>query len=222
VVLHYTATTLERTLEIFMDPERKASAHLVIDRNGDVYEVVPCLESPALKAWHAGVSRLLVVSPEASTEVSTPTKPPDLIEGFNDRSIGIELVNVNGNVWPYTDAQYTALIECLTLLQARYKTIQFPSSVVGHEEIAGFRGKADPGRLFDWERLGRAVFPGQSVVRREPRCSEALALRLGDMYEKLGVKMDPSTGAFDGPRVASPEVFEALSSVMEAALSDQG
>jgi N-acetylmuramoyl-L-alanine amidase len=222
VVLHYTATTLDRTLKIFMDPERKASAHLVIDRNGDVYEVVPCLESPALRAWHAGVSRLLVIPPDASTEVSTPTKPTDLIEGFNDRAIGIELVNVNGNVWPYTDAQYTALIACLELLQARYKALQRPSSVVGHEDVAGFRGKADPGRLFDWERLGRAVFPGYPVVRGKPRCSEALSRKLGVLYEKLGVKMDPSTGAFVGPGVASPEVFEALSSVMEAALADTG
>ncbi len=211
VVLHYTATSLKRTLDIFMDPARKASAHLVIDRNGDVYEVVPCLESSALRAWHAGVSRLRV-SPSPSSS--------SLIDGFNDRAIGIELVNFNGNVWPYTDAQYTSLFSCLALLKVRYPDLVHLSSVVGHEDIAGFRGKSDPGRQFDWARLEKAVYPGQRSLNREFCCSAALAERLTVLYEKLGIQLDTSTGCFVGPGVDAPEISEAVSSVLEAALTE--
>jgi N-acetyl-anhydromuramyl-L-alanine amidase AmpD len=224
IVLHYTATSLPQTLKIFADPERKVSAHLVIDRNGDVYEVVRCITGPALRAWHAGVSRMTFGS---STRAQGGT-----LEGFNDFSIGIELVNVNGNVFPYTDPQYHTLISVLRDLRARYPQIDTFDRIVGHEEIAGFRGKCDPGVLFDWKRLQEGVFPtngaskekpvsehphSEHVFQKRPLCTDALARTLARLYGELGVGVDPLTGEFIGVE-GNRTALEAVSSLLEAAL----
>lgn len=218
IVIHYTATSLARTLEIFADSERKVSAHLVIDRKGEVYEVVRCISGPALRAWHAGISRL---APRGEY-------PKAALEGFNDFSIGIELVNVNGNVFPYTEAQYQALIAVLQELRIKYPGIQSGAQVVGHEEIAGFRGKCDPGRLFDWERVLREVFPNPNSSKssdvvectsgRSPVCTEVLASSLSRIYTELGVTVDPVSGDFVGVD-EHRGALEAVSSLLEAAVA---
>jgi len=138
VVLHFTATPIERTLAIFTDPSKEVSAHFVIDRRGGVYELVPCLGGSTKRAWHAGKSRMEVATHSDSR----------IVEAFNDRSIGIELENVNGNLFPYTEAQYAALFSLLERLKALYPALARPAAIVGHEQIAGFRGKSDPGSCF--------------------------------------------------------------------------
>ena len=76
-------------------------------------------------------------------------------KGFNDFSIGIELVNYNGNVFPYTDQQYEALAQVILHLKSKYSSLKQAKRIVGHEHISGFRGKADHGHLFDWKRFLR-------------------------------------------------------------------
>jgi N-acetyl-anhydromuramyl-L-alanine amidase AmpD len=39
VVIHYTACSLERTVEIFSDREKKVCAHFVLAENGDLYDL---------------------------------------------------------------------------------------------------------------------------------------------------------------------------------------
>ena len=46
---------------------------------------------PCHRGWHAGASEW------------------EGVQGLNDCSIGIELVNYNGNVFPFTEAQYRSL-----------------------------------------------------------------------------------------------------------------
>ena len=136
LVLHYTAMGIEKTLECFQNPSSKVSSHLVIDREGQLFEVVPCLEGSCFKAYHAGHSSF--------TDENTTWKQ------LNDYSIGIELVNWNGNFFPYTEKQYQALYEILKLLKSLYPALNQPDRVMGHEHIAGTRGKIDPGHCFDW------------------------------------------------------------------------
>ena len=213
VVLHYTAGNLARTLEIFMDKKREVSAHLVIDLDGTVYELVPCLSGQALRAWHAGKSRLEVSSEGVSR----------LVEGFNDCSIGIELVNVNGNVYPYTEAQYSALVSVMERLKSLYPRLQHPEAVVGHEQIAGFRGKCDPGRCFEWDRFFSLCYPNQGAPRREPVCSREVAEGLRIMAESAGIIRDQSTGVISCPPGLGDTFFNGLSQLCEAALSkDRG
>src|SRR5690348_11755318 len=137
LVLHYTAGDLRRTLELFSDPAREVSSHFVIDLDGAIYEPVACSDGTVYRAWHAGQSYWF--------------DGEQTWEGFNGFSIGIELVNLNGNLLPYPQAQYEALFELVARLRSIYPGLNNPERVLGHEHIAGWRGKADPGGFFDWK-----------------------------------------------------------------------
>lgn len=160
LVIHYTAVDLKDTLDIFMNPESCASSHLVIDTDGEIYELVDCLNGQAYRGWHAGVSEW------------------EGVQGLNDCSVGIELVNYNGNVFPFTDEQYQSLQQVMAKLKEHYPALRDPERVLGHEHIAGFRGKADPGVLFDWCRFYRENYPGQQAPRRPAVCPKALQASL--------------------------------------------
>jgi N-acetylmuramoyl-L-alanine amidase len=208
VVLHYTAATFERTMELFTSAASEVSAHIVIDQDGVVYELVECLSGVAKRAWHAGRSRLELATGGGRR----------MIEGFNDHSIGIELVNLNGNAFSYTEAQYTSLFALLDSLKGRYPALQTPEAIVGHEQIAGFRGKSDPGRRFEWDRLFAVCYPGQGAPRREPACGELLADRVQALVQGIGVTQGPG-GVVSIPDNLPPRFFSLLSSLLEAALS---
>lgn len=139
VVLHYTACDLEKTFEIFLRREGKVTSHFVVDTDGTCYDLGNFLEGPIRRAAHAGRSKLEVEGKQYSE--------------FNGFSIGIEIVNFNGNLFPFTDAQYECLQELLIKLQQRFPVLRNPNRIIGHEHIAHWRGKCDPGIQFDWERL---------------------------------------------------------------------
>jgi len=72
LVMHYTATPdLEVAIRSLINPKRKASAHLVIGRDGSITQLVPFDRV----AWHAGASSW------------------DGLKGLNRYSLGIELEN---------------------------------------------------------------------------------------------------------------------------------
>jgi AmpD protein len=109
----------------------QVSAHLLIDRRGELAQFVPFPE----RAWHAGRSAF-GGRPEC-----------------NDYSIGIELEGTDQI--PYTDPQYASLIPVLRCLMRAWPGIQ-PGRIVGHCDIAPGR-KTDPGPAFDWSRLRTAL-----------------------------------------------------------------
>ncbi|WP_201772462.1 N-acetylmuramoyl-L-alanine amidase [Endozoicomonas elysicola] len=156
LVIHYTAVDLQDTLDIFMNPESCVSSHLVIDTDGAIYELVDCLSGQACRGWHAGVSHW------------------EGVQGLNDCSIGIELVNYNGNVFPFTDAQYQSLHQVVARFKEHYPNLRDPQRVIGHEHISGFRGKADPGVLFDWPRFYRENYPELTAPLRQAVCPAVL------------------------------------------------
>lgn len=210
VVIHYTAATLARTLEIFTDPAREVSSHLVIDRDGSVYEVVQCLSGEPLTAWHAGVSKGVLPGNSGEGVVR---------EKFNQFSIGIELVNLNGNVFGYTNAQYDALRDVCGNFIGRFPVLSDPQRFLGHEEIAGFRGKCDPGRLFEWHRFLSSLFPGTGKdFSREVICDQRTSETLGRIYAALGVEVDGATGGFTGIEKVPLGLLEGVSSTLEAAV----
>lgn len=107
----------------------KVSSHFFITRLGDVVQFV---ETDA-KAWHAGESNLNGV--------------PDV----NRFSIGIEL---EGDMTtPYSEEQYKILVELIKWIFKVHPATTI-DRIVGHDHISPGR-KADPGPLFDWERLRR-------------------------------------------------------------------
>lgn len=156
LLMHYTAsTTLAAATSWFLNPAAQASAHVVIDRDGHMVQMVPF----NLRAWHAGKSQW-----------------GELI-GLNDFSIGIELVNAgklsqghdgnwysySGQLIPpdqvgiathpdetaacgwqrYTNAQLEQAASLGVLLRDQYGL----QDVLSHEQVSRGR-KVDTGPLF--------------------------------------------------------------------------
>ena len=154
IVLHYTAGTSAESSSIFLTrPDVSASAHLVIGRKGEVFQLVPF----HIEAWHAGKSRYAGRG------------------GLNRYSIGIELDNLGklrfsgdlfvaecGRVvspdevytdcsgdhptyWHrYTERQIRVLQEICSLLEETYPI----RDVVGHSVITP--RKIDPGPALEF------------------------------------------------------------------------
>lgn len=146
LILHYTALSLKGSLKIFLSKTgSKVSTHLLIDEKGRLYELVKCWKGTPQKAFHGGQSRWKDFNEK-------------IWKNFNDFSIGIELVNPNGNLFPYREEQYETLFKTVKHLQNIYPNLKKPYRILGHEHIAGFRGKVDPGRFFDWKRLYKNIY----------------------------------------------------------------
>lgn len=137
VVLHYTdLPTAADSIDILCDPERKVSAHYLIDYDGTVYHMV----ADEKRAWHAGVSTW------------------QGIDNVNDYSVGIEIQNKGASVTPaepYTSYQMDTLVKLLKHLTHLY-CIK-PSNIIGHSDVAPDR-KIDPGEHFDWQWLKEKGF----------------------------------------------------------------
>ena len=120
------------TLDTGTDPyfealkDVRVSAHLVIGRQGEVYQLVPFDK----RAWHAGAS-------EFRGRIRC-----------NDFSIGIELIGPEEG--PFTDAQYQSLNMVCTKLCRVYEIDA--ECIVGHRDIAPGR-KVDPGADFDYIKV---------------------------------------------------------------------
>lgn len=165
LVLHYTAgLTAASAIGWFLDPKAKASAHLVIGRDGAVTQMMPFDRS----AWHAGVSAWAGLT------------------GLNSHSIGIEMVNAGKLVrgpaggwrtWTgepvpeadvlvarhrnepaeaawhrYSEAQVATVTAIGAALHAAYRF----KGVVGHEDIAP-RRKVDPGPAFPLKEVAARI-----------------------------------------------------------------
>jgi AmpD protein len=115
----------------------RVSAHLLIDRAGEVVQFVPFHE----RAWHAGRSRW-----RGRTSC-------------NDFSVGIELEG--SDTVPYTDAQYRILAEVVSTLRAAYPSLT-GAPVVGHSNVAPGR-KTDPGPAFLWARFARFLVAAEAA-----------------------------------------------------------
>jgi len=155
LVMHYTAgRSFQSSVDWFMRPEAKASAHIVIGRGGEICQLVPFDK----QAWHAGVSNY------------------GGLVGLNKHSIGIELDDAGkltrqGGKWTawfgatypdtdvleathehetrpagwhiYTEPQMTAAIDAGLAIVSAYGLVD----VLGHDDIAIGR-KTDPGPAF--------------------------------------------------------------------------
>lgn len=198
IVVHYTAgPSASSAINTFLNGSSKASAHLVIDADGNITQMVPFNTI----AWHAGVSHWKDRN------------------GLNGSSIGIELVNAGplvktgevfqawfGKQYPanevlhathrnessprywhcFTEKQISVCQEVCALLIEKYAI----KEVLGHEEISPGR-KTDPGPAFPLDKLRERLFqhdrsdqnPFRKVgstslnIRKGPSASEAKIAR---------------------------------------------
>ncbi len=132
LVLHHTAGSLPSSLEILQgkDPKHKVGVHYIVtdEPKPRVIRMVP----ENLAAYHAGKSAW------------------GKFNGLNQHSIGIEIINYDGNVYPYSEAQ-AAIIFALCDEIIRRHDIR-PWNVLAHSDIAIGR-KVDPGSKFPWAKL---------------------------------------------------------------------
>ncbi len=170
IILHYTAGNASASINTLLNPKSLSSAHLVVDRDGSITQLVPFNKI----AWHAG---------QSSYNGRT---------GYNNYSVGIEIVNAgpltkSGNVYRswygeafnpsevieaihrnqstpkfwhiYTPEQITAVTNLCTVLIEEYNM----KYILGHEEIAPTR-KTDPGPAFPLDKIRTQLLGGSSRV----------------------------------------------------------
>lgn len=165
IIIHYTAgRDAESSVRSLSDPNVKASAHVVVARDGRIFQLIPF----NVVAWHAGPSSYHF--PDGTFR-----------EGFNRFSIGIEIDNAgiltkNGGVYTswfgrnyeekdvlrathrnestpkywhrFTEIQIAVVEELCRVLIPTYD-IKY---ILGHEEISPGR-KVDPGPAFPLDKM---------------------------------------------------------------------
>lgn len=119
----------EEALERLCAPEHEVSAHYLVGRDGQLWQMV----DEAKRAWHAGAGRW------------------GGVDDVNSHSIGIEL-DCDGTA-PFPEPLMARLEALLAELMARHAI--GPQGVIGHSDMAPER-KIDPGPRFDWRRLARS------------------------------------------------------------------
>lgn len=127
-------------------------------------------------------------------------------------TLGSELVNLNGNLLPYTAAQYAALAEVVAQLKAHYPALRSPERVLGHEHIAGIMGKADPGDVFDWISFFVACYPDHAMPAREPILPHELQAGFKQIVDAL-----PEAAIPAGSEVAT-RFWHGISATMEPSI----
>ncbi len=203
LVVHFTAGhTAASSINWLTNADAKASAHLVIGRDGSINQLVPFNRI----AWHAGMSRW------------------EGLTGMNSHSIGIELDNAGiltrqGEKWKawfggeygdnevieavhknenqirawhgYTEKQISSALEVGRLLVRRYKL----KDVVGHDDIAPGR-KKDPGPAFPMESFRAAILGRRETDSESYRTITNLNIRAGpgQTFSRLvGKALPPDT-----------------------------
>ena len=132
LILHHTAGSLPSSLDVLQgrNPKHKVGIHYVVtdEPRPRVIRMVP----ESMAAYHAGKSAW------------------GKLNGLNQHSIGIEIINYDGNVYPYSDAQAAILFALCSEIIERHGIR--PWNVLAHSDIAVGR-KVDPGSKFPWAKL---------------------------------------------------------------------
>lgn len=230
LIIHFTAgASAESAVNWLCNPQAKASAHVVIGRDGVITQLVAF----DTVAWHAGASSYGNRS------------------GYNHYSIGIELDNPGrlsrtaaggfvsylGTPYPseqvitavhrnertptdwltYTEAQLNATFDLCALLCTTYPIRE----ILGHEEIAPGR-KVDPGPAFPLEKLrARLLERGRDADGPAPKIA-AVAAPAVDMAtpavrglvlaSKLNFRAQPRV---DAEKIAAPLTRGTLIDVLD-------
>ncbi len=203
IIMHYTGGPYKQSINTLTNPRVRASAHVVVDRDGSVTQLVPF----NIIAWHAGKSYY-----NGRT-------------GFNDFSIGIEMVNAgpltkSGNVfrsWYGEAFSPSEVIEAVhrNETKPRYWQVYTPEQIetvkelsellietygikyiLGHSEIAPHR-KLDPGPAFPLDKLRAQLLGSKRDETGAPEPPEVGRV----IANSLNIRVRPRT---DAPLAARP------------------
>lgn len=195
LVLHHTAQPLDVSLELLRFGA--VSSHYVVDTNGDICRLV----DEARVAWHAGLSWWRAA------------------HGLNATSIGVEIVNADGNVNPYPRAQQDAVVALCCDILGRHPGIE-PRNVVAHSDIAP-RRKDDPGILFFWRALAAAGVGLWSEATASTGADDLAGDRVQALLRRFGYAPPHRYGSRDGRFVLVGDTVDAaVSDIVDVGLPD--
>ena len=161
IVMHYTAGGKGRDSALYLaDAATRASAHVVVARDGEVFQLVPF----NVRAWHAGASSLdgranvnaFSIGIELANAGRLVRRDDRWFTWFGQEVDHGEVVTVQGaegvSYWhAYTPLQLDVAAQVCRLLSRRYGIRR----IVGHADITS--RKQDPGPAFPWEAFRRAA-----------------------------------------------------------------
>jgi N-acetylmuramoyl-L-alanine amidase len=187
LVMHYTAgSSAESSIDWLTNPAARASAHVVVGRDGSVTQLVPFNR----RAWHAGLSqwenRTGLNRWSLGIELDNMGALERHVDGWYsawgspvDDSEVMEATHRNGGLlrgWhTFSPEQLHAAAEVANLLVRQYGL----RDVVGHDEIAPAR-KTDPGPAFPMESFrARVIGRGGDSEAARAQTTTALHIRIG-------------------------------------------
>ena len=186
LVVHYTAGgNAGGAVGWLTNPQSKASAHLVIGRDGSVTQLVPF----DTVAWHAGVSswegrtglNAYSIGIELDNAGRLVRKRDGWLSSFGvtyDKSLVIESMHKNGGAvygWQvYTEKQIETLTEVSLLIYNTYGMLD----VVGHDDVAP-RRKVDPGPAFPMESFRSKIIGRNEEIPIIFETTSNLTIRAG-------------------------------------------
>jgi N-acetylmuramoyl-L-alanine amidase len=217
IIIHYTAgSSAASSITSLTDPAVKASAHVVVGRDGVITQLVPF----NIIAWHAGPSQY------------------GNRKGFNQYSIGIEIDNAGllekrgnkyyswfGKEYPenevvfathrnqqtpsywhaYTEPQLAAVEELCRVLVNTYP-IKY---ILGHEEISPGR-KVDPGPAFPLNKLRQRIFgSGRDEISAESASEGKAIVQVDQLNIRSGASISAERVALPLPKGQRVRILEA-------------
>ena len=195
IVIHYTAGgSAESSANYLAQKDVKASAHLVIGRGGEIYQLVPF----DTISWHAGKSSyggrthynrfsIGIELDNAGILTKTGSEFQSWFGRKYQQSDVMEAIHRNESssaFWhTYTETQLQVNEQICKLLLTKYPDIV---DILGHEEIAVGR-KQDPGPAFPLDRFRRRLL-GDSRDDDESGAAKPLPEEGEVVPEKLNVR----------------------------------
>lgn len=218
IIIHYTAgASKESSVRTLITPESKASAHMVVGRDGSIVQLAPL----NMVTWHAGKS-------EYKGRI-----------GFNKYSIGIEIDNAGpltkrsdgyyswfnkkyeeGDVvfgthrnettpryWhAYTEQQIQTVFDICFQIAKHYNI----KMILGHEEISPIR-KIDPGPAFPLDKLRDKIL---NSARNQDEPEDKVEMKEGSVTaSKLNIRSAPDMNA---EKVAMPLLSGVKVKILES------
>lgn len=219
IIIHFTGgASAESSVSWLCNQQAKASAHVVVARDGSITQLVPF----NTVAWHAGVSSYGERSGynkfSIGIEIDNPGRLKKTEGSLYQASFGrtytpdqvIKAIHRNEHAesyWlAYSEAQIQAVFDLCAALCATYGIRE----ILGHEEIAPGR-KDDPGPAFPLDRLRqKLLFKGRDLDGIED--AHSLPLRATVTASSLNFRVEPDVNA---ARVAAPLLQGTVVEVLE-------
>lgn len=149
IVNHITAGLMPGTLSWMRNPNSKASAHYLVTRVGEIFQMVADEDS----AYHAGA-------------VAKPSWP--LYDGTNPNRYTLGIEHEGYPDEPLTEEQYQATLWLHKQLIAKWGIPVGPDTIIGHYRIDSVNRPNCPGPMFPWDRLfadlGQPNYPAVNIV----------------------------------------------------------